>query len=180
MLYTDTYYEDLRGSTSFKLGGGNDPNLVQYPAVNGGYLYAFDSGDELGLQFQLQHAWKIGTDLDLHLHWTPRGNGVAENGNTVNWRVDLSAAGIGQAFPAVTTYVLTDTCPGTDDEHLIIDATVAVPGSALTLSSVLVGRVYRLAGDTWAGLGGGGAPLLLEVDFHIQKDRPGSRQEYVK
>jgi hypothetical protein len=178
LLYTDTYWDDLRVANTFKLGGGNDPSLQQFP-TNCGFFYEFDSGEELGWNTQMPHKWKLGTDLHLHLHWTARQRSTEEAGNTVNWRVDLSAAGIGVAFPAATTYDLTDTVIGSDDDHLVVEATAVVPGAALTLSSILSGRVYRLAGDSFTG-GNNVDPLLLELDLHHQIDRPGSREEYTK
>jgi hypothetical protein len=36
------------------------------------------------------------------------------------------------------------------------------------------------ADDTWAGVGAGNLPLLLEIDFHFPIDTMGSRQVGVK
>jgi opacity protein-like surface antigen len=174
-LWTNTFWNDLRVSQSFKLGGGNDPNLVQF--LSGGYFYCFDTNDELGFNTQLPHEWKIGTDLEFHVHWTPHSRGVAENGNTVTWAADVSIIGIDGTFPVVSNYSDTDTCDGVDNKHLLIDIGT-VPGSALTLSSVITGRVYK-SGGTWSGTGNNG-PMLLELDLHYEIDRPGSRWEYTK
>jgi hypothetical protein len=52
---------------------------------------------------------------------------------------------------------------------------VAVDGSTLTtVSAILIGRVYRDNGDSWAGNIAAQAPALLEVDFHYQTDDLGS------
>ena len=174
--YPDTFWDDLQVSNSFKQGGGNDPTLIQHPA-NGGFFYAFGSGDELGFDGQSKHRGKETADLHLHLHWNTRDRGVTESGNTVNWRVDLSVTPVGGVTPVVTTFVLTDTCDGVDHKHQIVEATVVVP--AMTLSSAISGRVYRLAGDTWVGVGANG-PMLYFLDFHFEIDQPGSQEEYKK
>lgn len=177
-LYVDEFWDDLIiPAGDLSKGAGSDPEAI---AFKNSLLYCFDDGDILTFMTQMSHTYKEETDLKLHLHWTPHGRGVAENGNTVNWRIDLSAASINGVFPAPTTYVLTATCDGTDDEHQYIAATVDVPGTGLTISHMLIGRVYRLAGDTWATNTAGNRPGLLEVDFHHEIDRPGSRQELTK
>lgn len=91
----------------------------------------------------------------------------------------MSVASIGSVFPDATTYILTDTCDGTDGKHQLVEATVDLSGASLDISSMLLGKVYRVTGDSWVGTNAN-APALLEVDLHIEIDRPGSRQEYVK
>jgi hypothetical protein len=75
---------------------------------------------------------------------------------------------------------LTDTCEGVDDVHLTTPS-VELDGSTLKdISGMIIGRVYRDAGDTWAGNIAAQAPALLEVDFHYQVDDLGSLLELVK
>lgn len=173
--YPDTYWDDIRVSSSFKLGGGNDPNLVQF--LGGGYFYVFTNGDELGFNAQFHHDWKVGTNLEFHAHWTPHSRGVTESGNTVIWKADISVAGQDQIFPSITTYTGTDTCDGANNKHQFISFG-SVDGSSLTLSSIVTGRVYK-DGGTWNGTGNNG-PMLLEADFHYEIDSPGSREEFIK
>jgi hypothetical protein len=47
--------------------------------------------------------------------------------------------------------------------------------AAKNVSSMLMCRIYRDTGDTWAGNAANG-PALLEVDFHFPIDTVGSRQ----
>lgn len=42
------------------------------------------------------------------------------------------------------------------------------------ISSMLICRIYRDTGDTWAGTIVAQSPILLEVDFHIPMDTQGS------
>jgi hypothetical protein len=82
-------------------------------------------------------------------------------------------------FPDATTYILTDTCDGVDHKHKLVEATADIKGTLLDFSGMLLGKVYRVTGDSWAGTDAN-APALLEVDLHYEIDRPGSRQEYIK
>lgn len=177
-LYLDEFWDDLKiPAGDFVAGAGADPETI---AWRGARLYCFTTGEILTFMTQIPHKYKEGTDLKLHLHWTPHGRGVAEDENTVNWRIDMSAAPVDGVVPGNTTYVLTATCGGVNDAHEIQAATVDVSGTGLTISSMLIGRVYRAAGDSWATNTTGNRPGLLEIDLHYQIDRPGSRQELTK
>jgi hypothetical protein len=176
LVYAKTFWTDMRASNTFRRSSVNLPTDVVYP-TNGAVLYAFDTNDLLGFTVQMDHSWKPGTDLVCHVHWTPGTRGVAENAKTVAWKVNLSIADISGGFPAITTYDCTDTCDGVNDKHQVQAATVDVDMASFSgLSPVLLGRIYRDGGDTWVG-SGANAPILLEVDFHYQKGRPGSRAE---
>ena len=48
------------------------------------------------------------------------------------------------------------------------------PGSGKNISSMLICRVYRDTGDTWATNTAGNCPILLEIDFHFPIDALGS------
>jgi len=177
ILYLDTFYDDLRLSGNWRKKGSNEPAEVTY---NEARLFAFDNGEELGFTTQMPHGWKIGTNLDFHIHWTPGTRGVTESGKTVYWKAEFQVVGIGSNFGSPTIYTLHDTCDGVDDKHQLVDATASVDMSAITsLSAVIIGRIYRDAGDNWVGVGNN-CPILLEADFHYQMDTPGSREEYVK
>lgn len=172
----NTVWDDLRVSPSFVKKGTADPTYV---AVQAGLLPEFAQGDELFFTTQLPHTYKLGTDLKLHLHWTPHSRGTAENGKTVDWQVDLSTAPINGTVSSSATYDLADTCDGTNNKHQLVSS-VTVTGSTFTLSTVLIGRVYRHTSDTWSTNTNGNKPALLEVDFHFEIDTLGSRAETSK
>jgi len=175
--YQDTFWDDMMiPAGSLFSGGGVAPTSISYKNT---YIYGFNVDDQLQFATQIPHRWKVGTDLHLHIHWTPHTRGAAESGHTVNWRIDISAVSIDGVFPDATTYVLTDTCDGVDHKHRLVEATVDISGLTLSFSGMLLGKVYRITGDSWAGTNAN-APALLEVDLHYEIDRPGSRQEYIK
>lgn len=178
MTDTETVWEDLRIAVGqFKSNGaGADPAEIVYKGVK---IPEFTTLDELSFVTQMPHDYKEGSDYKVHLHWTPHSRGVAEDGNTVNWRVDLSIANIDGTFPVVATYDLTDTCANGADAHLM-STDVVVSGTGLTISHIILGRVYRIAGDSWATNTAGNNPALLEVDFHYEIDDTGSATHMVK
>jgi hypothetical protein len=179
ITYRDTYWDDLKIDIGgFRTVGGSAPTELVW--LTNLRIYEFNAAEELHFETQLPHNYKEGTDLKVHVHWTPHTRGVAENGNTVNWRAEITAQPINGTFTAGTVYDMTATCDGVNHKHLRQAATADLSGSSLTVSSVLVGRVYRLAGDTWATNTATNRPALLSLDFHYEIDSPGTRQELTK
>lgn len=158
-------------------GVGTDPEYVAF--MTSLYVRCFDNGEELQFATQIPHNYLEGSDLYVHAHWTPHTRGTAEAGKTVAWKVLYSASSISGVFPSVTTADLTDTCTGTNNLHEIT-ASVTISGTGLGISSMIVGKVIRDAGDSWATNTAGNRPGLLEVDFHYQIDSRGSDSERTK
>lgn len=55
-----------------------------------------------------------------------------------------------------------------------------ISGVGLTISAMLIGRLWRNTGDTWGTNTAGNCPLLLEFDIHIELDAIGSDDELSK
>ena len=177
-----TVWDDLRVTPgAFDRPGVSDPALVSYTPTGAGtatYLYEFAKNDIANFTVQLPHKYKHGTDISVHVHWTPGPNGAGESGNYVGWKVDYSWANIDGNFVAMATADLSDVCDGTNDKHQMTPA-ASITGTGKTISSMLVCNIKRTdtgADDTWAGAGTGNLPLLLEIDFHFEIDTVGSRQ----
>jgi hypothetical protein len=182
----DIVWDDLRiGAGMFQFLGSSDPTLDSWQPGGSGatfLAYVFAKNDEVFSVAQLPHAYKEGSDLKFHIHWTPRDRGTAESGNAVGWKVDYSAISVGGTFLASSTVDLSDTCTGTDHYHEITSG-VTVSGTGLTVSSMVQLRIYRSdtgADDTWAGTIAAQLPALLEFDMHYQLDTVGSLQETSK
>jgi hypothetical protein len=178
VTYEDPVWEDLKITSSQLTPRPSSPTYVYFKNLS--RIPEFNIGHELGFQTQMPHKYKEGSEIRLHLHWTPHTRGVAENGKTVNWRIDLSIANINDVFPSGTTYDLTATCDGVDDKHQYQQASTVISIPTLTISHIIIGKIYRIAGDTWITNTTGNRPALLEIDFHYQIDTPGSKDEMVK
>jgi hypothetical protein len=176
-----TVWDDMRIVPSvFDVPGNTDPDVISYqPAGSGATfkVYGFAKGDEGFFTIQFPHTYKVGSTLKAHVHWTPGPRGVAESGNTVQWRLDYSIAPIGSNFPASTTISLADACDGVNHKHQMT-AEVDIPGVGVgtNVSAQMWGRIYRWnnASDTWAGIGAN-LPIFIEFDIHYEIDSVGSK-----
>ena len=182
---TATVWDDMRILPgSFDRPGVADPAIVPYAPGGGGntYLWEFAKNDIASFTIQLPHSYKQGTDIGVHIHWTPGTRGNEESGTTVGWKVDCSWANINGTFGALSTSDLSDTTVGTDHTHQMTPE-VNITGTGKNISSMLLCNVKRTdtgTDDTWASINSGQLPLLMEIDFHYEIDTVGSRTESSK
>jgi hypothetical protein len=175
-----TVWDDLRVPiSSIKRLGFTDPAWVQFKDDGAGstgvYALAFDSGtdEEVFFTAQIPHSYDEGTDIYPHVHWTPSDG----NAGNVVWGLEYTWQNINGTFGNTTIITVTDSTDATDRKHLYA-AFAAINGAGMTISSILVCRLFRdanNAADTY-----GSDAFLLEVDFHYQIDTVGSRTETTK
>lgn len=177
----ETRWDDLRvtldnGTNAAQLGylsGSSGPQI---------WYFRYNQGVEaMSFNVQLPHSWKEGTTIYPHLHWAPKNSAT---GN-VEWNFEYTWANYDaatpQVFPAITTSSVVATGPFTANAHAITPLTSSnngIDGTGKKISSILICRIWRdsgTSGDTYNYDAG-----VLFVDFHIQIDSWGSREEYVK
>lgn len=168
-------WEDLRTPMSaMKLTGNSDPSFELLR--DGIYAYAFQPGQTNELVFvqQLPHAYREGSTLHPHIHWTTKSASVGE---VVVWGLEYTYASINGTFATTVKEKVTATC-GIAYTHQL-KAFSEISASDANISAMILGRLYREAsagaGDTYSG-----NAFLLEFDTHYEKDDDGSRREYVK
>lgn len=175
---TDTQWDDLRVplSTTVKNPLKDEPVFEEVDST-GLYLFAFGpaNDDDESVQFvaQLPHSYKVGSDLEFHVHWLPE---TTNTGNVV-WELDYILLPIDGTKGSVQTITATVAADGTAYKHQVDDVDT-IDGSTLGISSMLVCRFTRLGddeADTFTG-----KAYVMEVDFHFEKDSLGSDEEYVK
>lgn len=180
-----TVWDDMRvPMTSSKAGGAKDPGfaavLTDGAGSQGVYAWHFDKSieEELFFAVQLPHAWK-GTAIDAHCHWLPTATGAG----AVCWALEYTWAGIGDVFGNTTIIYGNTTSAGdatkTALKHYLTSIGEIAP-TATGVSSMLLCRVYRDATGGLATDDYNADAVLLEVDFHIEIDTLGSREEYTK
>ena len=176
----------LINSGLFQFAGSNDPVWRDWQPGGSGTsfrLLHFNLNDEIYFSCQLPHTYKEGTDLHVHVHWTPAKRGNEESGSYVGWKLDYTWTNInGSAFAPSAVIDMSDTCSGTDDYHEVSEGLTVLSGTGKTISSMLVCRLFRSdtgTDDTWTGTNAD-APALLQFDIHHEIDAGGSRQEWVK
>jgi hypothetical protein len=184
---TATTYDDLRVDGSrVQNSGVTAPNWAVF--VGGLYTNFFEDTKTQSVYFNVQmpHAWKQGTDMGAHVHWTT--NATAPLATTVRWTIEYQWVNIGSNMNLATNNttsgytVLTNANINPDNslavgEHAITSMGT-ISGSGMNLSSVLVCRVYREgagSNDTYTG-----NAALLSIDFHYEIDSFGSTTEYAK
>lgn len=166
-------WDDLRILPSaFDFAGNADPDITTWQPGGSGTtfrVWQFAPGDEAFFTCQLPHGYQEGSALKPHIHWTPADRGVAENGKTVAWALDVSVASVGGVFGPSVPIDLTDICSGTNDKHEM-SPSGTIDGTGVTVSAMLLCRISRAVGDTWATNTSGNLPILLEVDIHYYSD----------
>jgi len=181
----DVKWDDLRVTLD---NGSNAAQINTIPGIPGPQLWYFRNGqsvEAMSFQVQLPHTWVEGTTIYPHIHWVPRGGNVSGN---VEWNLDYSWVNYDpatiQVFPAATTTtVVASPASGNfiQNGHYKIPLTTGnagINGAGKKISSVLICRIWRDSGnasDTYNEDAG-----LLFLDFHIQINSFGSRQEYIK
>jgi hypothetical protein len=179
-----TRWDDLRVPvTSLKDKGLKLPEWAVF--VNNGvssegvYTFWFDksSEEELFFTVQMPHAWKEGSNIHPHVHWTSKTSGVGK----VSWGLEYVWANVLGNFNNSTIILATETIDSATSvvakKHYITDLGT-INGTGKTLSSMLVCRIFRDAAnsnDTFNDDVG-----MLQIDFHYQIDSSGSNEEYVK
>jgi hypothetical protein len=189
VLFAETYWEDERvPSTSLKAVGSKPPDwdtfLTDGSGSQGVATFYFDKAAEQELYFALQlpHRWKEGTNIHAHVHWFPKASGGS--GHKVGWGLEYTWASIGNVF-SNTKIEYGDQHIPTGDVSLVpnkhyLTEIAEIDGSGQTLSSMLMGRVFRDATSSNTTDNYDDDAGILELDFHIQIDSLGSVEEYVK
>lgn len=165
-------------SPAFVVGaGGSAPDLLASVLASGTLrLYGFDGGsttEQIYFTIQLPHSYKEGSDLYAHVHWMP----VNTNAGNVKWQLEYSVISIGATFGAPTTISVTTAAAGIAWRHQI-SSFPTISGSGLTISNILIGRLFRNptdGADTYES-----DAAYLGLDIHFQQDSVGSLNETSK
>jgi hypothetical protein len=161
------------GTAFMKNGGGTSRGVYLW-------MFAPDQDEELHFTVQIPHDYKEGSDLFPHVHWTTVTG--TPSGSNVVWGLEYTVVAAGGSFPNTVTVSANALIPelGTPSgagQHLISGFS-SVSGAGLGISTILVCRLYRAAGDasdTFPNDVG-----LLGFDIHYEQDTQGSRDQWTK
>jgi hypothetical protein len=163
-------WEDLRFPfTQSKLGSSLKPDFDQ---TNVGLLFPESVSTEVAyMNAQMQHSYKIGSDIYPHIHW------VQVSSDFPTWKMDYRWYEVG-GDPTVaftTVQVTTGIITYTSGSIHQISSFPAITGSAISLvSSMLDIKIYRDDGNVT------GDVLGKEFDIHYQIDTIGSETAAAK
>ena len=171
VMMTDNNWDDLRfPASAIRLPGANAPTVTAY---KGGQVLAFvDNADNfIYVIAQLPHAWEEGTDISVHLHWTPQVAGGAAGVENVKWDLTHSWANEQGTFPGEAAITVTrDVQNDAVDTHLVTTfADISATGK--TFSSILILSLKR---DTGVANNYGSDAFLVEIDIHYKRNRLGT------
>jgi hypothetical protein len=184
---TATRWDDLKVPVnSIRIRGTtDDPTWDAFIGNTALLWFRSDRSEDVLFTLQMPHAWKEGTAIFPHVHWTTGKSGDSAPGNDrVTWGLEYYWANVGDQFPTNTATITGTTVAAPNTGSILLREHVITPlGSggisgtgSHNLSSMIVCRLYREnVSNDYPGDAG-----LLEIDFHYQIDSDGSRQEYTK
>ena len=185
---SDTVWDDIRvPALSTKKGGSKEPGLVKFldngAGSQGILTYQFDDSAEEELYFavQIPHAWKQGTNLHPHVHWSPTVNGGV--GEVVSWGLEYSFAEITNVFPDSVLMYGNEPIHSGDlvaKRHYLTELGIIDMTAVDSVSPMILCRIFRDATGSGKTDDYGNDVALLEIDFHFEIDDIGSRTEYTK
>lgn len=135
------------------------------------WSFSPDTEEELFFTCQLPHTWIEYASLHAHVHWSPDSNATG----VVVWGLEYTWANRGQPFGNTTVITLEADAEG--EKYHLTAGFDPIEGADKTMSSMIVGRIFRKAtddADTYTG-----HAYLLEIDFHYQYNH-GSFYEHIK
>jgi hypothetical protein len=176
IILNNTVWDDmLVDLTSARVGILNPPTLTAFK--NTTYIYAFanvisNQEQDLVISKQMSHSYKLGTDINFHLHWSC---GTTSN-NNVTWGLEVTKANLNGVFGNTVTYYITQAC-GNAYIHNLADFRSI--GSFNDLSGIAIMRLFRNSGNTSDNYAGDDV-FAISLDAHYQRDSLGSTLEFIK
>lgn len=177
-----TYWNDLppvRLTAQKLAGAGADPVLATF--LGNTKQYTFSVNDLVpGLESEILHGYKEGTDITIHVHWVTNGSDGTARG--VKWQVEYTVANGsstgGYVFPATTTVSSEITIPAntTDRTHFISNIGT-ISGTGLKIGAYIIAAISRIAA---AGTAPTSDPFCLALGYHAENDTLGSRLIFTK
>ena len=176
VLLNPTQWNDIIMPALNLRPGATPPAFTAFQ--NGVFGFSFINGqsDELHGACELPHGYKEGTDLYVHVHWSPSNVDI---GNCV-WNFEYTKANAAGLFPGTNTLVTAggaDLGSGVVNSHIFhtigsISGTVPV---IVRIGSILAFRIARPAGDAFTG-----DAFLHSIGIHYESDTVGSANQTSK
>jgi hypothetical protein len=151
--------------------GGLVQNTLSAPGVFT-YIFPPDVRSELFFTAQMDHGYKMGTDMNPHVHYSPT---TSNTGNVV-WGIEYTVSPVNGIFGTTNILEVVDPVDGIAYKHQ--PASFGIMDGIEAVSFMFVGRVYRdgtSAEDTYPD-----GAALLEIDIHYLADSIGSSLEFTK
>lgn len=167
---------------NFNAAGINPPGSADSATrdpITGMILFAGNTDNVLAACAQMPHSWIQGSEVRPHIHLRFP---TAATANT-RWKFEYDLANVnGEFVNAYGTYtllgIITVANPNNAKKSVVANLG-AIDMTGLTVSAQIPWKLTRLSNSDAADNHNADV-VLTDIDFHYQKDTPGSRQEYVK
>jgi hypothetical protein len=168
-----TVYDDIIIQAINLRGGVSPPSYVAFQDSIFGVSFVNNQTDIVYGAFELPHTYKEGTDLEVHLHWSP---GTTNTGRC-DWVMKYSYANMGGTFGAEETITFQQEGSGIVNKGQYVSGNVLIDGTSksLKIGAIFVFALSRPVGDDFTG-----HAFLHQVGIHYEIDTMGSRQRAVK
>jgi len=165
LVLSQPVYEDIIINASTLRVGGSAPTFAAFQDSIYGVKFINGQTDIIYGSFEIPHSYKEGTDLEVHLHWSPDSTNT---GDCV-FNMAYSIAGMGGTFGDEVPLSFTQAGSGTINKHQYVSANNHITGS-ITIGSIVVFALSRPTGDDFTG-----DAFLHSIGVHYQQDTLGSR-----
>ena len=165
-------YDDIIITAINLRGGTTPPAFVTFQDSILAISFRDAETDIVYGAFELPHNYKEGTDLEIHLHWSPSSNNT---GNCV-FTFKYTLAGMGSAtFGVEQTKTLTQAGSGIVNRHQYMTGNTLITGAGVTIGTIYAFSLTRTQGDAFTG-----DAFVHSIGMHYEIDTLGSRQRSVK
>lgn len=168
LVLASPVYEDIiiQGS-NLRVSGTTPPTFDVFQDSIYGVKFTNAQTDIVYGSFEIPHSYKEGTDLEVHLHWSPSSTNT---GDCV-WSLKYSIAGMGGTFGGEATKTFTQAGSGVVNKHQYVSGNTVIAGAGVTIGSIIAFALSRPTGDSFTG-----DAFLHSIGIHYQQDTLGSRQ----
>ena len=171
-LVLDTpVYDDIIISASNLRPGSSAPLFASF--VSPVFAMKFLNGDtDIAYgAFEIPHDYKEGTDIEIHVHWSPS---TTNTGDCV-WKFNAVWAGMGAgAFVPIAEMTATDAGNGVAFAHQYASFG-NIAGVGHKIGDIIAFELKRPSGDSFSG-----DAFLLSIGAHYKIDTIGSRTKSAK
>lgn len=166
-----TVYNDLMTSVINLRGGVTPPTFAVFQ--NGVYANRFDDANTHIVygSVEIQHDYKEGTDLEVHIHWSPSTTNTGNARFTFEYTVSNMSTG---TFGATTTLAQVQAGSGTINKHQYLSIGV-ISGTGRKIGDVIAFALTRTGSDVLDTFTGNA--FIHQLGVHYECDAMGSRTQ---
>lgn len=167
LLTTPVYNDIIIQAANLRTSGTTPPTFDTFQDSIYGIKFTNAQTDIVYGSFEIPHSYKEGTDLEVHLHWSPSSN---DTGNCV-FNFNYTFAAMNGTFGGEATKTFTQAGSGTVNKHQYVSGNTVISGVGIGIGTIIAFALSRPTGDAFTG-----DAFLHSIGIHFLSDTIGSRQ----